>query len=253
MSEEIEKEIVEQLARSKNIIGELNEVVYDSDGEILSGRHRIKAGWEKEKVIDTEAMAKKFNLPRTFVKEMIKMHFNVQRRASREETQRRLLLMAEELLKMGVAKPNIASELAKWVPYDQKYILELLPQEYKQLDKVKAGKESAAVRLAEKKMEEMIPKMETKEATEEKPEAEEIVKSAIKHGITVKPYEDLLKEVEELRGRLEEVEYFLQSIAGEYSDICPFCHKKVYVKVNPDFDKKALKVNLVMFEIGKEK
>jgi ParB family chromosome partitioning protein len=106
--------------------------------------------------------------------------------------------------------------------------------------------------VKEEHKEELAPPKEVeKEPTkpiEVKAEAEEIVKSAIKHGMTVKPYEDLLKEVEELRGRLEEVEYFLQSIAGEYNDVCPYCHKTVYVKVNPNFDKKALKVNLVMFK-----
>jgi ParB family chromosome partitioning protein len=79
-------------------------------------------------------------------------------------------------------------------------------------------------------------------------QAKELTREALKHGIIVKPYEDLLKEVEALRGRLEDVEYFLQSIAGEYEDNCPFCHKSVCIKVNPDPDKKILNVSLTMFE-----
>ncbi len=192
--EEIEQEIIEQLIKSKGILGELNEVVYDSDGEILSGRHRIKAGWEKERVIDTEATAKKLNLPRKLVKEMFKMHFNVQRRPSKEETQRRMLLMAEELVSAGVPKENVASELAKWVPYSDRYIRELLPDEYKHEEMAREIAELVPQKEGEPEL------VQPTEGQKTEPDPESIIRKIIELRDEKLPYKHLYDKIIDLPG-----------------------------------------------------
>ena len=131
---EVEEEIVEFLGKSKGVVGELSEIIVDSDGEILSGRHRVKAGFERKRIVDTEAIAKNLGLPRRFVKEMYKIHFNTQRRPKPEETKRRLLVMAEELVSAGVPREHLVAKLAETTPFSDRYIRELLPDEFKAIE-----------------------------------------------------------------------------------------------------------------------
>jgi very-short-patch-repair endonuclease len=133
--EEYDRETIENLKRSLQQIGQIYAVIRDYDGEILSGRHRIKAGANIIHEVDSRKIAEKLGIPEKIAKLMIKLHSNVQRRMKREETQRMLLEMAKELEKKGVPKEKIASEIySKYVPYSKRYVLELLPDEYKQVE-----------------------------------------------------------------------------------------------------------------------
>jgi len=145
----IDREIVDLLRRSREIIGEVAAVIIDYDGEVLAGRHRKEAGWTKEVNVDTRVLAEKWGVTPAMAKEMVRLHTNIQRRPSREETQATIVRMAEELESVGVERENVASELVKYVPYDRQYVLELLPEKYKRPEKVRAGRESARVRSAE--------------------------------------------------------------------------------------------------------
>lgn len=150
----LDSELIEQLKKSKLIIGEQTSIIIDFDGEILSGMHRKEAGWEKSENIDTRVIAEKLSIPMPIAKEIVRLHFNLQRKPSREETQASLLKIAKELELKGIPKENIASEVAKLVPYSHSWVLELLPSDYKQPEKVEAGKIS--VQVAEQKKEAQI-------------------------------------------------------------------------------------------------
>jgi len=141
----LDSELIEQLKKSRTVVGEYSPVIVDFDGEILSGRHRKEASWERTETIDSRAIAEKLGVTVAIAKEVVRMHFNLQRKPSREETQESLLKIAKELELKGVSKENIASEVAKLVPYSHAWVWELLPLEYKQPKKVEAGKIGAQV------------------------------------------------------------------------------------------------------------
>jgi very-short-patch-repair endonuclease len=135
-SEVYDHEALELLERSIRQLGQIYSVIEDSDGEVLAGRHRLQAGATKKTVIDTQKIAERLGISRRMAKLMIILHSNVQRRVSREETREIILEMAKELEKQGIPKEKIASELyKKYVPYSERYIRELLPDEYKQVEK----------------------------------------------------------------------------------------------------------------------
>jgi very-short-patch-repair endonuclease/chorismate mutase len=131
LASEIDEEIVEQLKRSKEILGEIIPIIMDSEGNILSGRHRERAGWALKHIADIEKMAQKLKVSTSMARDIIRLHLNVQRKPSKEETKAILLRMAKELEAKGIEKKNIASELTKYAPYTDRYIREILPDEYK--------------------------------------------------------------------------------------------------------------------------
>lgn len=122
---------VQDLRNSREIIGELSPVVIDSDGEILVGSHRKKAGWLKTQYIDTETLAKKWCVPRQVAKEMVRVNSNVQRTVKVEETEASLLKMAKAFEDQGIPREKIASEVAKRVPFTSRWVRQLLPSKYK--------------------------------------------------------------------------------------------------------------------------
>jgi len=123
--------IVTQLELSRATVGELNPVIKDWDGETLSGEHREEAGWQKVFKVDSRELAQEWGVTPQLAKYMIRLHANIQRRPSREETQNLLYRMAVELEKAGVPQEQVASELSKKVPYSGRYVRELLPDNYK--------------------------------------------------------------------------------------------------------------------------
>jgi len=143
----VNEETIEQLKLSRGIIGEVHAMVVDYDGEILSGQHRKKAGWEKVHNVDSREMAKKCGVTPQMAKHMLKLHLNIQRKPSREETSELLLKMALELEKQEIEEMKIASELAKRVPYSHQYVLQLLPDRYKQLEKAVSPGRPPSVKL----------------------------------------------------------------------------------------------------------
>lgn len=123
MMGELDAEVVELLRRSVEQQGQLLPVIKDQYGNILSGRHRKAADpdWRETTVVVEDELDRELKI----------VHFNVQRRPSREETAARLLRIAELLEERGVSAENVCSEMAKLVPYSKQYISELLPEKYK--------------------------------------------------------------------------------------------------------------------------
>jgi DNA-directed RNA polymerase subunit F len=243
-----DQEVIEQLRRSKDQIGPLLPVFKDQFGNIISGRHRKEAdpSWPEQVLEVKDELDRELKI----------IHFNVQRKISKEETKERLLKIAKLLEESGTQKEQIAAKVANLVPYSERYVRELLPDEYKQIEfrhkeelVPPIGAKSEEIQPGPTAPIEPAPITKPEPVQPTKPEeAQTMVREALKRGKETKPYEDLVKEVEALRGRLEEIEYFLQSIAGEYDDNCPFCHKTICIKVNPDPGKGILNVSLVMFK-----
>jgi len=120
----IDKEVVEQLRKSKEVVGYLLPVVRDQKGIILSGRHRkyADANWPETQVEVKDPLHR----------ELLILHYNVQRKMPKEETKRRLLRIAKILEVMGEPTGQICSKICSLVPYSDRYVRELLPEKYKQ-------------------------------------------------------------------------------------------------------------------------
>lgn len=125
-AEEVDAATVEQLKRSAIQQGELLPVIKDQHGNIISGRHRKAANpdWRETTIMVSDELDRLLKI----------IHFNVQRRPSREETAARLLKIAKILENKGVPKSDIAQNMSEIVPYSERYIRSLLPDEYKHVE-----------------------------------------------------------------------------------------------------------------------
>jgi hypothetical protein len=119
----LDQKAVYHLRHSKDQQGHLSPVVKDQYGHVLSGVHRkfVDASWP-ERVI---------NVTDELDREVKTIHFNVQRRPSRKETTGKLLRIAEILEARGIPKVEIVRAISELVPYSQRYVEMLLPEEYK--------------------------------------------------------------------------------------------------------------------------
>ena len=123
---ELDQDTVELLKRSVEQQGQLLPIVKDQKGYIISGRHRKAAdpNWREMLIITTDELDRLLKI----------IHFNVQRRPSREETAKILLRIAEILESKGIKQSDIAVEMSKIVPYSDQWIRELLPDKYKHVE-----------------------------------------------------------------------------------------------------------------------
>jgi hypothetical protein len=156
MSEEHDKEVVEGLRKSRELVGELEPVYMTPSGEVIDGGHRLKAypGWRTQ-ILD---VSHKDAL-------ILRLHKNYRRAVSKDETRQLLLELAQTLEKEGVPPEQIAQEIVKLSPYSETYTLSLLPKKYKQPKKAEAGEK--AVKSTYKLLYPEKPKTE-KTTTEEK-------------------------------------------------------------------------------------
>ena len=135
----LDQEVVDLLRRSKEQLGDINPVILDTDGEVLSGRHRVAAKWMNKHIVDTEKLAERKGVPRAVAKEIVRSALNVQRKPSEEETKQSLTKAAKALADSGIQPGEIVDELAEHFPYSADYIRRLLPFEFKDPEKAKAG------------------------------------------------------------------------------------------------------------------
>ncbi|RLI43555.1 hypothetical protein DRO59_00640 [Candidatus Bathyarchaeota archaeon] len=126
MSEE--EEIVEWLRKSREQVGELEPVYQTSDGEIIDGRHRLRAypGWKIE-VLDVD----------DFEGVVQRIHRNIHRKVSESERKMQITQLALILEKRGVKAEDIIDEIKKVVPFSEDYIRRLLPSKFKRKYKAK--------------------------------------------------------------------------------------------------------------------
>jgi len=126
-----DQEQVEVLRNSKKMLeslgtcGTLNDVIIDdTTHRVLSGSNRKSAdpNWPEKHITTKNELER----------QLIILHSNFQRVVKREETQYRLLKIAQLLEQQGMTKHTIAARMVEIVPYSQRYIQELLPAEYKE-------------------------------------------------------------------------------------------------------------------------
>jgi hypothetical protein len=153
----VDEEVIKNLKRSREIVGELEEVLVTPDGEVIDGKHRLKAypGW-KTRTVDIN---RKDAL-------ILKLHKNYRRSVSKQETKQLLLELAQTLEKEGTPPEQISQQVVKLSPYSETYTLSLLPKKYKQQKKAEAG-QKATKATYKVLFEEPKP-----EKTEEKPKEE---------------------------------------------------------------------------------
>jgi len=114
-----------KMLESLGMCGTLNDVIIDdTTGKVLSGSNRKSAdpNWPEKHIITKNELER----------QLIILHSNFQRVVRKEETQYRLLKIAQLLEQQGVTKHTIAAKMVELVPYSQRYIQELLPAEYKE-------------------------------------------------------------------------------------------------------------------------
>lgn len=123
-----------ELERSLKQTGQLyaNIVCAQHPDQVLSGRHRQALGYGKAATIDVDSYARKWKVSHHMAELIIRSHSNVQRRVSKAERKDELTAMAQELEAQGTPKHQVSTELPKWSPCSDRWIRELLPDEYKQ-------------------------------------------------------------------------------------------------------------------------
>jgi hypothetical protein len=132
MSEDLTKD---SLQKSVKIVGELYPVLTNQDGKILDGSHRIESNPKHyRKIVQTKNRMEEI---------LVRLHAHHRRQIPQEETKAMLVELAKELEKDGIPTENVTAELYKLVPYSERYVRLLLPEMYKQPEKVEAAKISA--------------------------------------------------------------------------------------------------------------
>jgi len=131
----IDEEHVKNLKKSLDTFGQIYAIIVDETGDIINGRHRARAGAYHKEVVNTAELAHRLGVSQEAARILLRIHSNVQRKVSEDETREELLALAEAFEKQGIPKEKILEMLIKWVPYSERYIRELLPDEYKQKPK----------------------------------------------------------------------------------------------------------------------
>jgi predicted transcriptional regulator len=154
MSEKYDEEIVEWLRRSREQVGELEPVIVTPEGDVIDGKHRLKAypGW-KTQVVQVEDLRKVIE----------RVHRNIHRRMDKAEIKEAVLQLAVVYEKSGVPREQIVDKLKEVLPFSESYIRQLLPAKYKREYK---PKEKPAVKMLTE--EPTKPPVQPKPATEEK-------------------------------------------------------------------------------------
>jgi hypothetical protein len=122
----IDKDHVEALKRSMEIVGQLQPVLVEkgtNGKKVLVGKHRAACPNCK----DYREIEVKDDLHR----ELIILHGNVQRGIPEEEAKYRVMRIAQILEARGVPKNRICQEMLPLVPWSQRHLERLLPKEYK--------------------------------------------------------------------------------------------------------------------------
>ena len=159
-------EHIHNLMRSKQLVGELSPVIIDFDNEILAGACRKKAGFLRTYKVDSRKLASKWEVPVRVAKERVRLSSNIQRRVTKEETQKILVRIAKTFEQQGVPKEQIATKVIVNCPFSKRYVLELLPSQYKSEVKAEAGKKggeaTSAALSAPKPQDSRQPTVETR-------------------------------------------------------------------------------------------
>jgi len=125
------------LKRSIEKVGQLYPVIVNQDGKILDGNHRSAEIVNPEKkVVQTKNRYDELK---------VRGNAHYRRRVPQEETRQLVVEMANEAVKLGTPKNEVAKRLFEDLPYSEGYILLLLPDDFKEKAKVEAGKSAHLV------------------------------------------------------------------------------------------------------------
>jgi len=126
------------LKRSMQKVGQLYPVLVNQDGKILDGNHRsAELANPEKKTVETKNRYEEL---------MVRGNAHYRRRVPQEETRQLVIEMANEAVKLGTPKNEVAKKLFEDLPYSEGYILELLPSEFKDTKKVESGLASGVAR-----------------------------------------------------------------------------------------------------------
>jgi hypothetical protein len=230
-SSEYDEFVIESLKKSKEIVGELLPIVIDKEtGEIISGRHRKKAGWQRKIEItkeQKEMMANKLNVPVEAMPVIWEIHVSIQRTVTIEERKQQVKRLIEILLKNGVKKEEIINKLLQILPWTKQYIYKLIPDEFKTKTLIEEEKKEIK--------EEKAPALEKKKE-EKKPEEKKEVKPLTEIAKEEKKEEEKPKIVEEKKPEVKEKEVKVEEKKSE--------EKKEVVK--PIEEKKEIKPSYII-------
>jgi hypothetical protein len=116
-----DKELVELLKRSRELIGELTPVYVTEDGLLIDGYHRLKAGWKRKERIKG-AKGK-------YAASLLRLVLNAQRRKPSQED----YIQLAEILRdeFGLKPGQIAPEITKLTGIPTSTVYDNLPDEFK--------------------------------------------------------------------------------------------------------------------------
>jgi len=121
----------DSLNKSIKQIGQLYPCLVNQNGKILDGNHRAEVNQNYEKkIVPTK---------NRFEELQIRAHAHHRRRVPQEETRALIEEMCEALVKDGTSQAEVASILVKSLPYNENYVRSMIPQIYKNPEKVEAG------------------------------------------------------------------------------------------------------------------
>ena len=128
------------LKRSIEKIGQLCPVIVNQDGKILDGNNRsAEIANPEKKVVVTKNRYEEL---------MVRGNAHYRRRISQEETRQLIVEMANEAVKLGTPKNEVAKKLFEDLPYGESTILAHLPNEFKDAKKVESGHVGGVARSA---------------------------------------------------------------------------------------------------------
>jgi len=132
------EELINRIKKLREKVGEVYPVIVDKEGKIIDGWHRLEASpnWTR-KVVEPK---------NRYEEALIWFAAHERRQVEKKEIQVKFITMAEELLKQGVDKGQIATKIAEDTGYTLQYVLSHLPPKYKLKEKRAAGKKGAIVR-----------------------------------------------------------------------------------------------------------
>jgi len=119
----LNEDIVEELGRSRDIVGELLPVIVDQKGRVINGRHRLEAGW-RSKVVWNVKDDRDYALKR--------LHFlGVQRQSTISERAEAIGFLCQALEADGLSGKALIDKVLEESPWGTAYTYEFIPNRYK--------------------------------------------------------------------------------------------------------------------------
>ncbi|MGP8056804.1 MAG: hypothetical protein ACLP9K_04290 [Nitrososphaerales archaeon] len=142
------KEVSRQLSESLKIVGELQPVVVcqQHPDRVLVGRHRKGVGFISIQQYDVEYFCDVNSLPHELGEEIVRWQGNIQRKVSAGERRAQFAEICRLFEDSGVPKKEVAQRVANLHVFPSTTVRRYAPEEFKQPEKVKAGKASAKAR-----------------------------------------------------------------------------------------------------------